>query len=226
MKGVEASITKLSKMGYTSYGVEMPSDLQPALDVFVQKYKETRNIKLARAAFWEKATEIYLANPTSVGATNPENVRELGLEKFLNSKDDGSPGFMNPLFDRIALATDKGLATYAIDAPMSTIIPHGEQLYSMAQAGSTDSQIRQFVSSRNGAIASNLRPGMIAEVGAFHTGGVGSIEALSAANGLPAVSFDVYGSRLNNALSFESAGVPVLNSSPGAGFLKGLIGGM
>jgi hypothetical protein len=199
------------------YGVEIPRDLQPAVDAFLENYRQTRSLDVAKKAFWTKAQEIYLANPVSHGVTNPQNVKQMGLEKFLNGN-----GYMDPLFQRIAHASDLGMTVKAIDAPMATILPHADAV----EAATSDAAVKGIVGHRNGMMAGALRPGMVAEVGAFHTGGAGSIENLSTRAGLPAVSFDVYGSKFNKALDFERAGVPVLNKAPGWGFLKGLIGGM
>lgn len=231
-KVVTGSLKNLSKIGYSTYGVEMPIENQAGINSFVSIYDKTGNLAKAKEGFWQTMLDYWHTNPEKYGSDwAPETVRAMDLDGLKSSDASGN---YESLFGRMVTARAAGMTVEAIDAPQTVVLDSEkkvlnaqQQLNDQGVTSTTIGTLKQIGNDRNGYLAGNLRPGMVAEIGALHTDGPGSVNALSASSGKPTISFDAYnpittptandssygGANLNKAPSVDTM-IKTLNTSP------------
>lgn len=222
-KVVSGSLINLYKVGYRTYGVEMAAEEQVGINAFVSIYDKTGSLSQAKEGFWQTMLNYWHNNPGKYGADwTPEQVKGITLEGLKMSDASGN---YESLFGRMAQAHDLGMDIKAIDAPQTVRLETEKKLEPIQQqineqgviTSSTIDSLKQVGNDRNSYIAANLRPGMVAEVGALHTDGPGSVNAVSAAAGKPTISFDAYNPSITPTANDSASGGAVLNKPPSVG---------
>lgn len=200
-KVVSGSLRILSKIGYNTYGVELPLENQAGINAFVSVYDKTKNITQAKEAYWQGQLNYWHANPEKYGRDwDPSTVRGMDLTGL---KSSDQSGYQDSLLERMAIARDLGMNIEAIDAPHQKVAEAEENINNSGIQQQIDEQgvtssavdsLKQLAISddRNSYLAGNLKPGMVAEVGALHTDGPKPVNNLAAISGKQTISFDSY----------------------------------
>jgi hypothetical protein len=226
------SLKNAYRVGYRTYGVELPVEYQAGLDAFRSTYGETGNLQQAKDSFWEAQLKYFHNNPTKYrNDWSPDLVRSMDVYGLRSSDENG---YLDNMLGRVAVAHDLGMNVRAIDAPhvvwqnsIDSLVPIQQQ--ATAAGGWTPSlspNLQNLANQRNPHIASNLQPGMVAELGAWHvSGGSQSVGAISGGRGLPVISFMAFsGSNATVPMPPTHGGAPNFNRAPSVGGLVEAIG--
>lgn len=229
-KVVTKTLSNLSKIGYNTYGLEMPTAYQPALNAMATTLNSGKGASAAKNAFWES---LFGLAKSEAGGNIGIPTSMLETMTLKNFKQNVSYEHMSGLLDRATYAHSLGMTLKAVDGSQTATqlsvekaqalqIKYAELLsnpnLTLAQraelVAARNAALKEALVPRNQVIAKNLTPGMVMEVGAYHTDGSGSINSIASGMGKPVISFDAYNAKNTGGLMDIPASGAVLQKAP------------